>query len=225
MFSSSTSAVFRFIGWSFLPSVLANGAISAYYRILKPGTPPPRRGSPAYTSQYRIAFTALAAVYLIYTLAAAVTSLQPNYYRILGVARNADEQALKVAFRQFARKNHPDRPGIGADGAERFRDVRNAYEMLKNPVKRFGYERFGPEIISWKNCTTHEEYMMRGISASSGFPIGTAVVLGSMSVLGQSSSSSFVGIRYRDSWKLLTSPRCCSGDMLFSQLSSLLKLI
>jgi hypothetical protein len=194
MFSSSTSAIFRFIGWSFLPSALANGAIDVCHRFLSPGTPPPRRGTPAYASQYRIAFTALAAVYLIYTLIAAVTSLQPNYYRILDVDRRADEQALKLAFRQFARRNHPDRPGVGADGAERFRDVRDAYEMLKNPVKRFAYERFGPEIISWKDCATPMEYIMRGVSASSGFPIGTAAVLCLMSLLGQSSSSSFVSM-------------------------------
>ncbi|KAF8317601.1 DnaJ-domain-containing protein [Clavulina sp. PMI_390] len=190
--SSSASAVLRFVGWSFLPSALADGAIRSYHRILKPGSPVPQRGTPSYATAYRIAFTTLAAIYLLYTLVAAVTSLQPNYYSILGVPRDADEQALKAAFRQFARKNHPDRPGIGAAGAGRFREVRDAYEMLKNPVKRFAYERFGPEIISWKDCTTVKEYMRRGLSASSGFPIGTVIVLGLMSVLGQSSSSSFV---------------------------------
>ena len=196
MFSSSTSAIFRFIGWSFLPSALANGAINAYYRLITPGIAPPRRGTPAYASQYRIAFAALAAMYLIYTLVAAVTSLQPNYYRVLGVDQRADEQAMKAAFRRFARRNHPDRPGIGAGGAERFREVRDAYEMLKNPVKRFAYERFGPEIISWKGCTTPKEYIIQGISASSGFPIGTAAILFLMSILGQSSSSSFVSAVY-----------------------------
>lgn len=203
MFSSSTSAIFRFIGWSFLPSALANGAINAYYRLITPGIAPPRRGTPAYASQYRIAFAALAAMYLIYTLVAAVTSLQPNYYLILGVDQRADEQAMKAAFRRFARRNHPDRPGIGAGGAERFREVRDAYEMLKNPVKRFAYERFGPEIISWKGCTTPKEYIIQGISASSGFPIGTAAILFLMSILGQSSSSSFVSAVYLGSTRSL----------------------
>lgn len=225
MFSSSTSAIFRFIGWSFLPSILASGAIDIYHRVLSPGIAPPRQGTLVYASQYRIAFTVLATVYFLYTLVAAVTSLQPNYYHILGVGQRADEQALKLAFRQFARRNHPDRPGVGADGADRFRDVRNAYEMLKNPVKRFAYERFGPEVISWKDCTTPMEYIVRGVSASSGFPIGTAAVLCLMSLLGQSPSSSFVSICIQISQRLSTPSCCYSGDTSCSRLSFLVKLI
>lgn len=176
----------------------------------------PTRGTAAYVKAYRIAFTTLAAIYLVYTLVAAATSLPPNYYHILGVSRDADEHALKAAFRKFARRNHPDRPEIGAAGAERFREVRDAYEMLKNPVKRFAYERFGPDIIAWKDCTTAKEYIRRGLSASSGFPVGTAVVLGLMSVIGQSSSSAFVsGLRITHVLFLIMRHR--SGDMCSSE--------
>lgn len=190
--SPTAFAIVRFIGWSFLPSALANVLITGYHRFAHPGSPPPRPGTPAYVSQYRLSFTILAALYLIYTLLAAATSLPENYYEILGVDRAVDEQGLKMAFRAFARKNHPDRPGIGVGGEARFRDVRNAFEMLKNPVKRFAYERFGPEIASWKDLSTPREYIRRGLSSASGFYFGSGALLLLMSIFGKSSSLSFV---------------------------------
>jgi hypothetical protein len=190
--SPTAFAIIRFIGWSFLPSALANVLITCYHRIVHPGSPPPRRGSPAYVSQYRISFTFLAALYFLYTLVAAAISLPENYYEILGVDRAVDEQGLKMAFRAFARKNHPDRPGVGVGGEGRFREVRNAFEMLKNPVKRFAYERFGPDIASWKDLSTPREYIRRGLFSASGFYIGSGALLLLVSIFGKSSSLSFV---------------------------------
>ena len=63
-----------------------------------------------------------------------------NFYEILGVGPDADDQALKVAFRTFARRNHPDR--VGSKGAPLFIAVRDAFEALSDPVKRFAYDRF-----------------------------------------------------------------------------------
>jgi len=55
------------------------------------------------------------------------------------VGPDADESQLKLAFRNFARKNHPDK--VGRQGEELFMIVRDAYESLKHPVKRFAYDR------------------------------------------------------------------------------------
>jgi curved DNA-binding protein CbpA len=63
----------------------------------------------------------------------------PNYYEILGVAPSADENALKLAFRQFAKRYHPDR--VGPQGEALFITVRDAFEALKNPTVRFAYDR------------------------------------------------------------------------------------
>jgi DnaJ-class molecular chaperone len=68
-------------------------------------------------------------------------TLPPNFYEILGVVPDVDENGLKIAFRQFAKKHHPDRPGIGEDGAQLFMMVREVFEALKNPVVRFAYDR------------------------------------------------------------------------------------
>lgn len=65
--------------------------------------------------------------------------MRPNFYELLGVGPDADETALKQAFRSFARRNHPDR--VGSQGEALFVEIRDAYEALKDPVKRFAYDR------------------------------------------------------------------------------------
>ena len=68
---------------------------------------------------------------------------QRDYYDVLGVGRDADEAQIKSAFRKKAMQYHPDRnPGDGE--AERsFKQVNEAYEILKDAEKRAAYDRFG----------------------------------------------------------------------------------
>jgi molecular chaperone DnaJ len=66
-----------------------------------------------------------------------------DYYEILGVAKNADEDDLKKAYRKLAMKYHPDRnPGDKA-AEEKFKEGKEAYEMLSDAQKRGAYDRFG----------------------------------------------------------------------------------
>jgi molecular chaperone DnaJ len=66
-----------------------------------------------------------------------------DYYETLGVERNASEQDLKSAFRKLAKEHHPDK-NPGDKGAEqKFKDINEAYEALKDPQKRAAYDRFG----------------------------------------------------------------------------------
>src|SRR2546428_3877792 len=65
------------------------------------------------------------------------------YYETLEVDRNADESKLKAAFRKLAMKFHPDR-NPGDDTSEvRFKEINEAYEVLKDKDKRAAYDRFG----------------------------------------------------------------------------------
>jgi molecular chaperone DnaJ len=71
-----------------------------------------------------------------------------DYYEVLGVGRDADEAALKSAFRKQAMAHHPDR-NQGDDKAEaRFKEVNEAYSVLSDPQKRAAYDRFGHDAFS-----------------------------------------------------------------------------
>src|ERR1700693_2918659 len=65
------------------------------------------------------------------------------YYETLEVERSADDSGLKSAFRKLAMKWHPDRnPGDTACELK-FKEINEAYEILKDPQKRAAYDRFG----------------------------------------------------------------------------------
>jgi molecular chaperone DnaJ len=68
-----------------------------------------------------------------------------DYYDILGVPRNADEEDIKKAYRKLAMKHHPDRnQGDKAKASEeKFKEAKEAYEMLTDPQKRAAYDQFG----------------------------------------------------------------------------------
>jgi DnaJ-class molecular chaperone len=66
-----------------------------------------------------------------------------DYFKVLGVDRSADGDAIKRAFRKLARQHHPD-VNPGDKGAEaRFKEISEAYEVLSDPDKRRRYEQFG----------------------------------------------------------------------------------
>ena len=66
-----------------------------------------------------------------------------DYYDLLGVDRGVDEKALKSAFRKSARKYHPDRNPDNPDAEAKFKEINEAYEVLKDPQKRAAYDQFG----------------------------------------------------------------------------------
>ena len=66
-----------------------------------------------------------------------------DYYEVLGVQRNATEQDLKSAFRREAKECHPDRHPGDKTAEQRFKDLNEAYEALKDPQKRAAYDQFG----------------------------------------------------------------------------------
>jgi molecular chaperone DnaJ len=64
-----------------------------------------------------------------------------DYYRILGVARDASTAEIKSAFRRLARETHPDANPDNPETEARFRDAAEAYEVLSNPERRQRYDR------------------------------------------------------------------------------------
>lgn len=85
------------------------------------------------------------------------------YYETLEVDRTADETKLKAAFRKLAMKWHPDRNPGDAQSELRFKEINEAYEVLKDGDKRAAYDRYG-----------HAAFEQGGFGAGPGFGAGFA---------------------------------------------------
>src|ERR1700685_4411550 len=70
-----------------------------------------------------------------------------DYYKVMGVARDATDAQIKQAYRKLARKYHPD-VSKEKDAEERFKDVGEAYEVLRSPEKRAAYDQLGPNYAA-----------------------------------------------------------------------------
>ena len=66
-----------------------------------------------------------------------------DYYKILGVPRNASQEDIKKAFRKLARQYHPDVAKDKKGGEEKFKEINEAYEVLGDPQNRSKYDNLG----------------------------------------------------------------------------------
>src|SRR6516162_4738232 len=66
-----------------------------------------------------------------------------DYYELLGVSRQADDEEIKRAYRRLAMQYHPDRNAGDAEAEQKFKEAAEAYEVLRDPEKRQRYDRYG----------------------------------------------------------------------------------
>jgi len=83
-----------------------------------------------------------------------------DYYKILGVSRQADKSEIQKAFRRLARQYHPDVNPDNKEAEDKFKEINEAYEVLSDPEKREQYDKFGSE---W------QRYQQQGGPATGGF--------------------------------------------------------
>lgn len=79
--------------------------------------------------------------------------MSKDYYTIMGVSRNASDQDIKTAYRKLARKYHPDL-NKAADAEAKFKELGEAYEVLKDKEKRQAYDQFGEQ---WQHAKTYQQ--------------------------------------------------------------------
>ncbi|HWQ56181.1 MAG TPA: molecular chaperone DnaJ [Bryobacteraceae bacterium] len=70
-----------------------------------------------------------------------------DYYEVLGLPREADDQQIKAAYRKLALAHHPDRNPNNPTAEEKFKEAAEAYSVLSDPQKRSSYDRFGHQGV------------------------------------------------------------------------------
>ncbi|SRR6266498_490814 len=73
-----------------------------------------------------------------------------DYYKILGVDRKAGEDDIRKAYRDLAKKYHPDLNPNNKQAEERFKEINEAYQVLSDPKKREVYDRVGSDYSNWQ---------------------------------------------------------------------------
>lgn len=149
---------------------------TVYYGItIRAGDPKPAPGSARYQKHRRRIQITVIIAYLLYTVFEADYWIRKNgdFFQLLGVSQSTDEKKIKSKFRRLAALHHPDKiasddPAVTSSADAHFVLLKSAQDTLTDPLKRFAYLRFGPEVLQWQHCSTMRDYIVRGLQVSSG---------------------------------------------------------
>ena len=100
-----------------------------------------------------------------------------DYYKILGVERNAGEDDIRKAYRKLAMKYHPDRNPNDKQAEERFKEINEAYQVLSDSKKRSHYDRLGSDYSNWQQRGAPGDFNW---DQYGGFPGGVRVEYGDL---------------------------------------------
>jgi len=81
-----------------------------------------------------------------------------DYYKILGVDRNASQEEIRRTYRKLALQHHPDRNPGNKQAEERFKEINEAYQVLSDPQKRSHYDRLGDSYSHWQTSGTPSDF-------------------------------------------------------------------
>ncbi len=80
--------------------------------------------------------------------------MNKNPYEVLGVARDASDADIKKAYHKLVLKYHPDKNPGDKEAEEKFKEVNNAFDILRDPQKRAAYDRYGDAAFAGGNSAS-----------------------------------------------------------------------
>jgi hypothetical protein len=189
-------------GWYFLPGLVTNWGQTIYYGLtIRAGAPQPQPGTPLFNTHRRNIFTLVIVGYLLFSIYQTDWQIRrdSDFYADLGIPYNADEKTVSRLLRRILAQAHPDKasPAQRAQAEQVFINVKTAYDTLVDPVKRFAYDRFGAEMLAWKNCKTIQDYVLQGAQNSCVALLSTLVIMFIAQTFGQMSYGKYVGALMR----------------------------
>lgn len=98
-----------------------------------------------------------------------------DYYKILGVDRNASLEEIKKAYRRLALKYHPDRNPGDKQAEEKFKEINEAYQVLSDPEKRARYDQLSDSYARWQTTGGQGPFRWDEWFAGGGMPGGVRV--------------------------------------------------
>jgi curved DNA-binding protein CbpA len=136
-----------------------------YSIFIRAGDPKPQLGSPRFIKHRKYILIAIYLAYFGFTIYEVDFNLQraSNAYNELGVPIDVDESGINSRFRKLTIRFHPDKIGANVDkerASQYFVHLKALRDVVLDPVKRFAYDRFGPEIFGrCQNCLTIGDYV------------------------------------------------------------------
>ncbi|KAH4116455.1 hypothetical protein HBH98_197450 [Parastagonospora nodorum] len=164
--SVSWDTIGPFLVWQFLIPLAAGWAQTILYSIfIRAGDPKPQPGSPRFIKHRKYILIAVYFAYFAFTIYEVDFNLQrsANAYHQLGVPIDVDDSGLNTRFRKLAVQFHPDKlrkatPEQREMASHHFVRLTAMRDIILDPVKRFAYDRFGPDVQCNK-CLTISDYV------------------------------------------------------------------
>lgn len=94
---------------------------------------------------------------------------EKDYYKILGISRNASQEEIKKAFRQLARKYHPDLNPDNKEAEEKFKKINEAFQILSDEKKRTQYDQFGSSGFNQEDIAGFRNFNFNDLFEDFGF--------------------------------------------------------
>ncbi len=182
--------------WLFVPSLATKLVVRFLYAFLPffnphRSYPGPQKAHRSYEKHHNVVYCLIIASYLVYSFIEIQSSLSPSYYTYLNIEpKSFSAKALKSNYRSLSLQFHPDKiasdPTIDPKTAEEtYMMIKKGYEVLKNPLTRKLYDKFGDSYSSCTTCKLEKDYLFNSLIGSMTFYIGSFSFIMSTSFLGR----------------------------------------